>query len=86
MSNRICYSTYIHINTKPHTMRKPNTKTLKTINKLIIAVFLIGSAFLLLACEPDPYYVCYDNFRPEHVIIEGQEITIYHKELICDEY
>ena len=65
-------------------MRKPNNIT--TRYKILFITLITALALLLLSCEPDPYYVCYDNFRPEHVIIEGQEITIYHKELICDEY
>ena len=42
--------------------------------------------FLLASCTAEPYYECYDNFRPEQVIIEGREVTIYHKELVCNEY
>ena len=66
-------------------MRTPNTRTLKTINKLIIAVFVIGSAFLLLSCEKEPEYVCFDTFQGEEVIIEGVEVTIYNKVIVCED-
>ena len=64
---------------------------MKLIHKILESDVLPMTAgiivlLLLASCASEPYYECYDNFRPEQVIIEGQEVTIYHKELVCNEY
>ena len=64
---------------------------MKLIHKILESDILPMAAgiivlLLLASCTAEPYYECYDNFRPEQVIIEGQEVTIYHKELVCNEY
>ena len=50
-----------------------------------ILILVIG-LLIAISCESEPYYLCSDVFTPELVIIEGDEVTIYHKELVCEEY
>ena len=49
------------------------------------ALILLGFILLFANCEKEQQYICSDVFTPEVVIIEGYEVTIYHKELVCDE-
>ena len=58
----------------------------KPFRPLIALFILILILTSFIRCEVEPRYECYDNFRPEQVIIEGRETTIYHKELVCEEY
>ena len=51
-----------------------------TVITLLIMILLFNR------CTSEPYYICSDVFTPELVIIEGDEVTIYHKELVCEEY
>ena len=63
--------------------------TMKKINDL----WFFGTVFALLImillfnrCEKEKQYICSDVFTPEEVLIEGEPFTIYHKELVCEEY
>ena len=56
------------------------------VTGIAIAGLLIVILSLFYSCEKEPQYICSTVFIPEQVIAHGHEITIYHKELICDEY
>ena len=49
-------------------------------------LFAIICLLVAASCEPETHYICSDVFTPEDVIIEGEPFTVYHKELVCEEY
>ena len=80
MPNRIWLYCYRYININNYIMRKPNM----TKAALFWTVGLL-IALLLLSCEKQPEYVCFDTFQGEEVIIEGVEVTIYNKVIVCED-
>ena len=55
------------------------------IRSAIWAIAIVIIVFLN-SCEKEEQVICSIVFTPEQVIAHGHEITIYHKELVCEDY
>ena len=79
-------STGYHKNGKDRDYMPNWTKIRKFSWKLILLIVALTTIITALSCEKEKQYICSDVFTPEDVLIEGEPFTIYHKELVCEEY